>query len=66
LRAVKNKVNEVEGPLKVKPSSFRSYLIVIISIFTPASLKTLRILLEGKISLRFVFSFKADMLIYCL
>jgi len=66
LRAVKNKVNEVEGPLKAKPSSFRSYLIVIISIFTPASLKTLRILLEGKISLRFVFSFKADMLIYCL
>jgi len=62
--AVKNIVKDVAGPLNGNPNSLSSCLIVMISIFTPASLRTLRILLEGRISRRFDFSFKADELIY--
>jgi hypothetical protein len=61
--AVRNIVRDVAGPLNGKPSSLRSYLIVIISMLTPASLKTLRILLEGRTSLKFDLSFKAAALI---
>lgn len=61
--AVKNKVSEVAGPLNANPNSFSNYLTLIMSIVTPAYLKTRKILLEVSISRRFVFNFNAALLI---